>query len=226
MIVAALQGALRSASDWLMDIAGRPVRRRSADRRFLEEAILPALSRRGDVRSVLFVGCARYTRHYEALFPNAEYWTIDPDPRRRRWGARRHIVDRLERLDGHRIGDTFDLIVCNGVLGWGLNRRADAESAFQACHRALCAGGHLVLGWNDVAPRNAVRPDTVQALGRFAPCVLHGVGGPVVRIDAPNRHVFEFYRKPSPSQADSGVGASGAGAHAASGRHAPATQSS
>ncbi|MGZ9029943.1 MAG: methyltransferase [Burkholderiaceae bacterium] len=228
MIVAALQGALRSASDWLMDVTGRPVRRRSADRQYLEHEVLPALARRADVRCVLFVGCARYTRHYEAMFPKAEYWTIDPDPHRQRWGARRHIVDRLERLGHHRSEAHFDLIVCNGVLGWGLDARDDAEAAFAACHAALRPGGQLILGWNDIRPHNAVRPDGLESLGCFERAPASSGRPSQVRIGVPHRHVFEFYRKPGGTEVQgiSVVGASGAGAHDDSGSQAPSTHSS
>ena len=228
MIIAKLQGALRSASDWLMDLTGRPVRRRSADRQYLEHEVLPALARRADVRCVLFVGCARYTRHYEAIFPSAEYWTIDPDPRRRRWGAKFHIVDRLERLGFHWPEARFDLIVCNGVLGWGLNARDDAEAAFAACHAALRPGGQLILGWNDIRPHNAVRPDSIESLARFERAPASS-GRPLqVRIGVPHRHVFEFYRKAGGTrvQGASVVGASGAGAQEDIGLQSPSTHSS
>lgn len=228
MIVAALQGAFRSAADFLRRIAGHPVRRASADRQYLEEELLPALARCPDVRRVLFVGCARYTSHYERIFEHAEYWTIDPVRRRRRWGAGRHIVDRLERVNRHLPAAYFDLIVCNGVLGWGLNRRSDAEAAFAACHAALRPGGELIVGWNDVQPRNAVRPDSLQALRRFERGTLGAGGSPQVRIDGSHRHVFEFYRNPVADgpQADSEVGSSGVGAHADSVLQAPSTHNS
>jgi SAM-dependent methyltransferase len=197
MIIAATQGGLRNAFDWLQLLRGRAVRRDTPDRRLLEDQILPACARRPDIRRVLFVGCAPYTRHYEAAFTHAEYWTIDPHAHRR-WGAHRHVEDRLEHLGRHIAAGYFDLIVCNGVLGWGLDRRADAEAAFAACHTALRAGGELVIGWNDVRPRNGIRPDTLQALARFELSGLPEIGGPRIQVEGPRRHVFEFYRKPGP----------------------------
>lgn len=204
------------------------MRRRSRDRTLLERHILPAYARRADVRRVLFVGCARYTQHYRRFFVASEYWTMDAVPRNRRWGARLHIRDRLERLDRHVAPGYFDLIICNGVLGWGLNRRDDAESAFAACHRALRVGGELVLGWNDIFPHNEVRPESLNALRRYERVAVHGLCGPVVRVDVPHRHVFEFYRKGTAGdgQADNRVAASGAGAQRDIGLQSPATQRS
>jgi len=195
MTLAAVRGLLRSLELAGEVLSGRPMRRRARDRTLLECHVLPAYARRDDVRRVLFVGCARYTRHYEQWFTQAEYWTIDPRPRNRRWGARLHLCDRLERLDRHVAPDYFDLIVCNGVLGWGLNRREDADAAFAACRHALRSGGELLLGWNDVYPHNAVQPQTLASLQRYERCAVYGLGRPVVRIDVPHRHVFECYRK-------------------------------
>lgn len=149
VIVAALQGLDRSLSIRWQELRGRAPRRRSEDRRVLEQEILPAFAREPGVARVLFAGCASYTRHYEALFDRAEYWSIDPARRNRRHGARRHIESDLQRLAQHVPAGYFDLIVCNGVLGWGLNAPDQANAAFAACHAALREGGHLLLGWND-----------------------------------------------------------------------------
>jgi SAM-dependent methyltransferase len=176
----------------------------------------------------VFVGCARYTQSYSGLFGNAEYWTIDPAARSARWGATLHVVDRLQCLGRHFAPDSLDLVVCNGVLGWGLDRRADAEAAFDACRRALRPGGWLVLGWNDVWPRNRVQPRSLVSLARFHNAEVPGLGTEAVRLDVPHRHVFECYRKPG---ADAGQGASvvvasGAGAQPPSARQRPSMHSS
>lgn len=229
MLVAATRGVLRSAVDWLQSLGGAPVARATPDRELLEQTILPALAGRADVGRVLFVGCAPYTRHYEALFAGAEYWTIDPSPRRRACGARRHIEDRLEHLRRHVPAAYFDAIVCNGVLGWGIDTPAAAEAAFAACRAALRPGGDLVLGWNDVRPHNAVTPGAIASLRRFEAVAWPDVGGPQLRADGPRRHVFEFYRRPASSAAGQGastVGAGAPGAHADIGRQRPSMHSS
>lgn len=165
------------------------------DRSLLERELLPLLARLPGLRRALFVGCAAYTQHYGSLFPEVEYWTMDPDPRRQCYGAERHIIDRLENLSRHATGGAFGLIVCNGVLGWGLNTRLQAERAFASCHERLQAGGYLLLGWNDRYPRNRVRPEEVGALARFEH-VPFGHYGARVLVVGWRRHVFDFYRKP------------------------------
>jgi hypothetical protein len=59
---------------------GLPNPMRTRDRDTLEQVILPHFAKRRDMRSVLFVGCAWYTRHYEKMFAGRVYRTIDPDP--------------------------------------------------------------------------------------------------------------------------------------------------
>ena len=191
----AVQGLLRSI--WLAGrrVLGLSAHLHTADRQVLEQVILPAYAGRRDITRVLFVGCAPYTQHYGELFAGREYWTIDPVPRRRRHGGTRHIVDRLENLGSHAQPAYFDLIVCNGVLGWGLNALDTAEAAFATCHRHLREGGELVVGWNDVPPRNRVAPDDLPALQRFEPLVFAPVGTARLRVDAPQKHVFDFYRR-------------------------------
>jgi SAM-dependent methyltransferase len=192
--LAAVCGAARSIDVAARRVVGRPARRRSADRELLERQILPAFARDPAIARVLFCGCAPYTSSYAVLFAGAEYWTLDPDARNRRFGASHHLIGRLESLERHNVTD-FNLIICNGVLGWGLSTPPQAEAAFQACYAALTAGGYLLLGWNDVAPRNRVRPDNVAALMRFDHSA-YGRFGPRMNVAGWHRHVFDFYRKP------------------------------
>jgi hypothetical protein len=167
---------------------------RSVDRRFLENVLLPTLDADVSIERLLFVGCAAYTRHYPRLLLRTEFWTMEPQRRRALHGATLHIVDSLQRLRHHVPPAHFDAIVVNGVLGWGLNRRDDAEAALAACHSALRPGGLLVLGWNDVVPRNRIPPATLVALAQFAPVSLKAFS-PRLLLPGPERHVYEFYRR-------------------------------
>lgn len=196
MIAAAVAGVWRSILSAGRGALSLSRQRLTEDRRLLEQTILPAYAARIDIGRVLFVGCAPYTRRYEGLFTGREYWTIDPVLRRRQYGSQRHLIDRLERLGEHVDPGYFDLIICNGVLGWGLNELNDAEAAFAACERHLRAGGELMLGWNDVPPRNRVTPDEVQSLQRFEKLVFEPFGAARRRVEVAHCHVFDFYRKP------------------------------
>ncbi|MBC8119453.1 MAG: methyltransferase domain-containing protein [Burkholderiaceae bacterium] len=195
MIRAAFQGLARSLLAAARGAVGLSAPRITEDRRVLEQVILPAFAQRPAGQRVLFVGCAAYTKAYAGLFTAHDYWTIDPVARRRRYGAQRHIVDYLQSLDSHFADSYFDIIICNGVLGWGLNEAEQAEAAFAACYRHLREEGDLLLGWNDVAPRNRVPPNQVHALQRYEPCTFAPLQTSMLRVPGPNRHVFSFYRK-------------------------------
>jgi hypothetical protein len=196
VVVSTVQGLLRTVVLAARRALGLPALLRTEDRRILEQVILPEYARRPDIARVLFVGCASYTQRYGEIFGGREYWTIDPVARRRRYGSERHIVDQLQNLSSHVPPGYFDLVVCNGVLGWGLNAPEDANTALAACHTHLRAGGDLLLGWNDIVPRNRVLPEDIPALRRFKAAPLSSRQVARWAIDAPNRHVFDFYRKP------------------------------
>ena len=187
--------ALAAALSGLVRCLRRPFgTARSADRHFLENTLLPTLDAEVSIERLLFVGCAAYTQRYSRLMRRTEYWTMEPQPRRAHYGAALHIVDTLQRLGRHVPPAHFDAIVVNGVLGWGLNRRDDAESALLACHAALRPGGLLILGWNDVLPRNRITPATLAALAQFSPEGLKAFPARMP-VPGPERHVFEFYRR-------------------------------
>jgi|MudIll2142460700_1097286.scaffolds.fasta_scaffold210839_2 SAM-dependent methyltransferase len=170
------------------------------DRRVLEKQILPYFAQQPEYGRVLFVGCDWYTKPYETLFASREYWTLEPDPRRRRFGAERHVTDGLENLAAHFGPGYFDLILCNGVVGWGLNEAAAVEAAFEACATRLRVGGVLVLGWNDVPERRPYPLEESTALGRLAPLVLPPLGVARHETATRGRHVFAFLQKPAPGR--------------------------
>ena len=95
---------------------------RLPDRIYLECELIPAAALHGG--KVLFIGCRQYTKHYPALFRlhGAECWTIDIDPTVARWGApKRHVIGDIQDALDHWPPSTFDIIVLNGVFGFGLN---------------------------------------------------------------------------------------------------------
>jgi SAM-dependent methyltransferase len=169
------------------------------DRRVLETRILPYFAERPEYGRVLFVGCDWYTKPYATLFASREYWTLEPDPRRRRFGGARHVMDGLQNLAAHFEAGYFDLILCNGVVGWGLNEAAAVEAAFGACVTRLREGGVLVLGWNDVPERRPFPLEESTALRCLSPFVLPPLGVSRHETATRGRHVYAFFRKPAPA---------------------------
>jgi hypothetical protein len=179
---------------------GLPNPIRNADRDTLEQVILPAYAKRPDVRAVLFVGCDWYTKHYERMLPGRTYLTIDPDPWKSRFGSLRHIVAGLESIREHVEPGSLDLIICNGVFGWGLDEREDCEGAFEGCFDALRASGELVIGWNDLPEHRPLDLGSLESLARFDPLYFAPLGTTQFLANADNRHTFHFYVKPGPER--------------------------
>lgn len=119
------------------------------DRRALADIYLPALAARGG--RILWVGTRRYT---SADYPvlerqGAEVWTTDIDPRAARWGrSGRHQTGDICEADLIFDDLRFDTIICNGVLGFGVDQPYDQERALAAMAAILKPGGLLLLGWN------------------------------------------------------------------------------
>jgi len=175
---------------------GLPVPLDTEDRRVLEQEIFPFFQRQSGIRTVLFVGCDWYTRHYErAFFAGRNYWTLDVSPAARKHGGRQHVVAPLESLAGHFPPDFFDLIFCNGVYGYGLDTREQCELAFAACHSRLKKGGCFVLGWVDIPQRTPVPLDSLAALRHFEKMTFPPAGSWRYPTATPYRHTYDFYAK-------------------------------
>ena len=168
------------------------------DRRVLEQIIFLYFLQRNNYKEILFVGCHWYTKGYNKRFEEKKnYWTIEPNPLRQRYGAKQHIGDTLQNLSNHFSQGVLDLILCNGVFGWGLDAKADVEQAFQASYHCLRKGGVLVLGWDDIDERRPFHPDECQSLRQLQPFVFPPLATAKYVTDTPYRHTYNFYVKPS-----------------------------
>jgi len=165
------------------------------DRRVLETIILPYFIQRNEYFKILFVGCAWYTRGYNKLFKNKEYWTLESDPTQGKYGSASHITDNLENVRHYFSEGGIDLIICNGVFGWGLNTRDNVEKAFQACYESLRNNGVLILGWNDIPERKPFSLEECQSLRLFKPYVFSPLSKSQYLTDTLNNHTFNFYIK-------------------------------
>jgi hypothetical protein len=166
------------------------------DRHILEQVIIPYFVR-PEFSRILFVGCDYYTSHYNRLFAGKEYWTLEKDPARSKYGASRHVTDVLKNVSRHFAPGYFDVILCNGVLGWGLFDREEIEESFEGCFVCLREGGVLLLGWNDTSEKLPFPLEESRSLGRFRPFPFPPLGTPRHLTQNPNRHTFSFFVKGS-----------------------------
>ncbi len=164
------------------------------DRIFLEDVILPWFTAREDVRTVLDVGVDWYTRSYPQIFRAQDYWTIDVDADKRRYAGKQHHTLSLTELTRVFRNRQFDLLLCNGVIGWGVNESKDASLALDQCAQVLRPGGWLVVGWNDI-PDHRVPGWEKLTTAAFDPFVFPPVQADHYVTATPYRHRYDFFRR-------------------------------
>ncbi len=160
----------------------------------MEQIIIPFVLSRFEPRTVLEVGREAYEAFYDEFFAGRELWTIDWDAARAPFGAPKHIVDDAVNLRNHFPECYFDLVLMNGVFGWGLNQREAIEKTFAAVHALLAPGGLFVLGWNDTPDLVPVPLDQVQALRQFTPYFFTPLNGTSFKCST-CEHVYSFLVK-------------------------------
>lgn len=177
--------------------------RLSEDRKLLETAILAHLRDDPETQRLLFVGCDWYTKPYGRMFASKEYWTLDIDSAKRRYGGARHLVDALRNLRIHAAAGYFDAIVCNGVfMKTAIETPEEAEPSFAACFECLREGGWFVLGWNDTDELRPYPPSQSKMLARFERAAFPPLGVREYATRTSYRHTYTFFRKPNPSGLD------------------------
>lgn len=168
---------------------------RPPDRKLLEQVILPYYGSRNEFRRILFVGVRRYVTSYQRFFVDKRYVTIDPVPHTRWFGAACHVMDRVENADRYFDGESFDLIVMNGVIGWGLNDEESIERALKVCSYCLRQGGELVLGLNEERLRGSKSAWVLDDLEPFEFPQLESHRFEVTTPLPERSHTYLFYRK-------------------------------
>ena len=163
------------------------------DRRVMADSYVPALA--ADGGRILWVGCREYTLDdYAALEAHGgEVWTTDIDAAAERWGREgRHRTGDVCEADRLFSDMTFDAIVCNGVLGYGVDSPEQQRKALEALAAILRPGGRLLLGWNTDKIDDPVAAGLTEA--NLEPTPL-GDQPTRVRFDAVT-HVYDsFVRK-------------------------------
>jgi hypothetical protein len=167
----------------------------SEDRSILECVIIPYYQLSNEHQQVAFIGTDWYTHGYTRLFARKSYTTMDPNADQARYGARRHIVDGVAHLDRHFAPDWLDLVMLNGVIGWGLNEREEAETAFAAIHKCLRDGGHLMVGWNDLQEHRPFRLEEIKSLSQFKQLTFPPLSTSEYLVANEWRHTFTFFVK-------------------------------
>ena len=165
----------------------------SEDRTLLENRVLPFYQLSEQHQSILFVGVNWPTQGYVRMFSHKSLVTLDLLPSMARYGSGRHIIASAADIDQYFEPHSLDLVVMNGVFGWGLDSTADIERTVAGFHRCLRPGGHLLVGWNDLEGHRAWVPETVASMRMFKPLVFPTLGVSEIRVNNIWQHVYQFY---------------------------------
>ncbi len=166
--------------------------RRTLDRIALVSRILPAFAAEGG--RVLWIGCRRYTAAYPGRMQRAgvEFWTTDIAPEVEAWGAKgQHRTGDAREIDTVFADLTFDAVLCNGVLGYGVDSPEDQAATLRAMANVLRPGGRLLLGWNTDKIADPVAAGLVDPW--FTPAPLADI--PARLTCPPTTHVYDLLQR-------------------------------
>ncbi len=170
---------------------------KSADREVYHGEILPWLAGESSIRDVLDIGCEWYNLHHRRIFRGHRYWTIDVDPGKEGFGGRNHVTGSALRLDQYFRPSSFDLILCNGVFGWGVNGQRDVTLLAEQMAGVLRPDGKVVVGWNP-GTENAPELNPLVAMADdFRSWAFPPKDDSQFLANPENNHTFAFFEKPA-----------------------------
>jgi SAM-dependent methyltransferase len=160
------------------------------DRDILERIIFPHILSYYAPQTVLDIGREGYTQFYNRFFRHSELWTLDYDPENEEFGANNHITDDVANLRKYFDENYLDLIIMNGVFGWGVNKEEHVQDTFNAFYEVLKPGGILILGWND----DVVPLKKIEGLNKLKPLTLKPFDDNQTKC-INGTHFYNFYIK-------------------------------
>nr|WP_314358785.1 hypothetical protein [uncultured Achromobacter sp.] len=175
-------------------------RLRAPNRDFLEESVFGYLNEMAAVADhdikTLFVGIDKHNWHYPRLLL-CQFHSLDIEARKAVYGRPgSHWTGSAIHMADHYGPNAFDVVVANGLLGFGINNAAEFRRLLTQCELVLKPGGLLVLGYNDRPDRAPfpVMPVVREYFESFVPPIV-GVQADIHRVDDDFQHVFVFAKK-------------------------------
>ena len=165
-------------------------RNKYEDRNVLESIIFPHILSKFNPKTILDIGREDYQKFYNEFFHGREFWTIDYDPAKKEFGAKNHITDNVVNLKNHFKDNYFNLILMNGVFGWGLNKEKEVQTAFNAIYDILKPNGLFIFGWND----DIIPLRKINGLKKLKPYYFKPLGGAEFKCEN-GGHTYSFYVK-------------------------------
>ena len=170
--------------------------RKSANRLFLEQDIFKYLDTvlNDESAHCLFIGTDKRSWHYRLRF-SAKFFTIDKDPSKAIYGdAHNHRIDSATELTRQYMRDQFDVIVANGVSGFGVDRIDQCEDLFAGLETIMKSSGVLVLSYSNNPSHIDFKMEDVKNYHLFEEFAPHFNGLDKSEY-AFGDHVFVFLRR-------------------------------
>ncbi len=170
------------------------------NRVFLEKQIFGFMNSSGyglKDRKCLFVGIKRYNWHYPRLL-DFDYYSIDSNPKEARYGTNgQHTVGSVLELSDHFADNSFQFVIANGLIGFGINDEISSDKMLAQIYRVLKNDGILILGYNNQASRlkfNLQSSAGFSLFDRFTPAIRGLTNEPYMINDEAN-HCYVFLQK-------------------------------
>lgn len=163
------------------------------DRNVLERIIFPNILAEYEPKTILDIGREDYQSFYNLFFEGRELWTLDFRDGGHEFGAEQHIKADVVTLKDHFKDNYFDLIIMNGVFGWGLDDPNNIETTFAAIHDILKSGGIFVFGYNDW-PNKPMEIAAIENLKKLKPLYFEPLKGESFKC-INGEHTYRFYQK-------------------------------
>lgn len=163
------------------------------DRNVLERKIFPWVLTELEPQTILDIGREEYQKFYNHFFIDRELWSMDFDPKCKKWGAKNHKVGDAADVGKMFEAKYFDVVFMNGVFGWGLNDQKKIEKCFAGIYKILKPGGFFVLGYNDwdVLP---MQPEEIKSLRKLKPFVFPPLNADKFKC-VNGEHTYAFFIK-------------------------------
>lgn len=170
---------------------------KGAARDFLELKVFSWLNAIGSPeKKLLFIGVASYTWHYYANLAYAVF-TIELNEERAKFGKKgAHVIGSATELSRFYATSSFEVIIANGLIGYGLNSEQDFDKLMLECHRCLKSGGILILGYNNDEKHLNFRVANSAHYGKYREITpeIEGVTSASVMVHSMNHHTFTFLK--------------------------------
>jgi len=170
--------------------------RKSTNRLFLEQDIFEYLDTllNDESAQCLFIGTDKRSWHYRSRFA-AKFFTIDKDPRKAIYGdVINHRIDSATELARQYTPNQFDVIIANGLIGFGVDHIDQCEDLFAGLETIMKGSGVLVVGYSNSPSRIDFKLEDVKNYHLFEEFAPHFNG-----LDQSQYvfgdHVFVFLRR-------------------------------